>query len=71
MSRAVASRAGFARAGWSVAAVALLGLAVLVAAATPLSAQETVIEAQVEQIAGSDIYINTGTDRGVGPGSER
>ena len=70
MWRAVASRAGFARAGCSVVAVALLGLAVLVAAATPLSAQETVIEAQVEQIAGSDIYISAGRDQGVGPGSE-
>ena len=47
----------------------LLPFAALLAAATSLSAQETVIEAQVEQIAGSDIYVSAGTDRGVGPGA--
>ncbi len=42
---------------------------VLLAVAAPLRAQETVIEAQVEQIAGSDIYVDVGSDQGVGPGA--
>jgi hypothetical protein len=53
------------RSGLGLATAVLLALPV----AAPLFAQETVIEAQVEQIAGSDIYVNAGTDRGVGPGA--
>ena len=53
------------RSGLGLATAVLLALPV----AAPLFAQQTVIEAQVEQIAGSDIYLNAGTDRGVGPGA--
>ena len=53
------------RPGLGLAPAVLLALPV----AAPLFAQQTVIEAQVEQIAGSDIYVNAGTDRGVGPGA--
>jgi len=49
--------------------LALPALAVLLAAVSPLRAQETVIEAQVEQIAGSDIYVHAGTDQGVRAGT--
>ncbi len=38
-------------------------------AVSALTAQETPLEAQVEQIAGSDIYLGVGTDQGVGPGT--
>lgn len=60
--------------GWQVRLIrAGLGQATAVLLALPLAtqlvAQETVLEAQVEQIAGSDIYIDAGTDRGLGPGS--
>ncbi len=49
----------------ALALVACFGLAV----ARPLAAQDTPFEAQVEQIAGSDIYLGAGTDAGVMPGS--
>jgi hypothetical protein len=48
-----------------LALVACFGLA----AAGPLSAQDAPFEAQVEQIAGSDIYLGAGTDVGVVTGS--
>jgi hypothetical protein len=50
------------------AGLALVALAGLVAAG-PLSAQDAPFEAQVEQIAGSDIYLGVGTDIGVVTGS--
>jgi len=48
-----------------LALVACIGLA----PAGPLSAQDAPFEAQVEQIAGSDIYLGAGTDVGVVTGS--
>ena len=63
MRRAVPVRAGRILA--ATAFVALIGLA----AAAPLSAQDAPFEAQVEQIAGSDIYLGAGTDVGVVTGS--
>jgi len=51
-----------------LALVALAGLAGL-AFAEPLSAQDAPFEAQVEQIAGADIYLGAGTDVGVITGS--
>jgi hypothetical protein len=48
-----------------LALVALAGLAF----AAPLVAQDSPFEAQVEQIAGSDIYLGAGTDAGVVIGS--
>ncbi len=56
------------RAGRVLAATALVALAGL-AAVGPLSAQDAPFEAQVEQIAGSDIYLGAGTDVGVVIGS--
>lgn len=38
-------------------------------AAVPLAAQDAPIEARVEGIAGSDLYLSAGTDAGVVPGS--
>lgn len=49
----------------SLVVVACFGLG----AAERISAQDAPIEVQVEQIAGSDIYLGVGTDRGVGPGT--
>ena len=52
---------------------ALRTLAVMVClgsvSAQRISAQDAPLDAQVEQIAGSDIYLGVGTDLGVGPGT--
>ena len=52
------------------AAIAVLAACLGVATSTPVAfAQDAPFEAQVEQIAGSDIYLSAGTDVGVMPGS--
>jgi hypothetical protein len=53
------------RVGAFLTTVAVLDLT----AAGPLAAQETSLEAQVEGIAGADIYLSVGTNRGIGPGT--
>ena len=61
-------RAAQARVSCTLAIAAFLALAGL-AFAIPLVAQDAPFEAQVEQIAGSDIYLGSGTDVGVVTGS--
>lgn len=53
------------RRGLIVAAAVLIG----VVAASSAHAQDGTLQAQVEQIAGSDIYLGAGSDRGLGAGS--